>query len=201
MVAAPLRHLVERALATRLPTFDVWFPSTFDAAVFLADVPAMARRLDGGPPIPRADEAEVEELAGHTFRVAHVAALAVLAAGSEGDLDPDSVLERLTEAPEEEEEAEFGRLAEAELDAVEEALAEDRPPVLGDDAAEAVSLVEVVWPPVWALLSDDPEADLQGEGRRSRVLRSVARVAVILAALRWMAAARAHEDWPEAGGS
>jgi hypothetical protein len=184
MSDAPLRHLVDRAWAVHGPRFEDWFPRSFDWKQFVADIPRLAREV-GGPPIPRVDEAEFEDRVDRTFRAAFLAGLAVLAASHEGEEDPDLVLETLASPPDEEVDDDFGAFLEEHMGSVEKAVAAETFDDLPEEAAAVGRLAEAIWPVVFALLDEDPLADFDAPEGRGSVLVGVARVATILACVRW----------------
>jgi hypothetical protein len=185
-----LAHFVERVADLHLSRFEEWFPSTFDWERLCADVPRMAERR--GEPTP--DLGDLEDRSRAVFRGAHLVTLAVFSAAADDEEDPELRMESLASPPTEEEETEFARLAEAHLEALEEALAGEETAV--PDVARAAAMVGAAWPAVSQLLGDDETALLAEDATEGDILWGVARVAAALAALRWLAAERCVEGWP-----
>ncbi len=203
-MSSALGHFLERSAEVHLPDFVDWFPASFDWLRLCADLPEMARRRGGDPSaIELAEERALETRARDVFTSAHVLGLAVLAAGFSGDLDPASILDRITRAPDEDEEEEFDRLVDTALGPVEERLAApdgEEPALVEGTAAADVdrteALVAAVWPAVAEVLLADPSGAFQAAGPQADLLLGLARVAVVLAAFRWISAERHVADWP-----
>ena len=191
-----LEHYLERAAQIHLASFDSWFPATFDWARLCADVPAMSRGL--GHDAPEGGDRTLEDMAGVVFRGAHLFALAVLGAAAQGEADPDHLLQRLASPCGDEEEEAFGDLVGCCLRVVEDQVFADAPPPETSDRVDrAADLVRAVWPAVTHILAADDSRIFERAGQAADVLWGVARVGVILAAFRWMAAEEYASDWPE----
>lgn len=192
-----LEHYLERAAQVHLTAFEAWFPTTFDWARLCADVPVMARRL-GHPAASPEDERALEEMAAVVFRGSHLFALAVLGAATQDASDPEELLERLATPPDEDEEEAFADLVGCCLRPVEELVFSEGD---GGEPSErvdrAAALVRAVWPAVTHILSADDSRIFERAGASADVLWGVARVGVVLAAFRWMAAAACSSDWPD----
>jgi hypothetical protein len=200
MSGAALRRFVDRALEKHGRTLDAWFPGSFDWRALCADAPDMARRAAVGREEDGLEDDELEEAAEGTFRLAHVSALAALAVAAEGDADPYTLLERLTTPPRDEAEERFEALAERALGPVEESLGGVEV-ALDADGSRAEALAAAAWPAVEPVVAEHLESlERMGEDvpdAARGVLVGVARVATILAAFRWMAAASEDPAWPE----
>lgn len=191
-----LEHYLERAAQVHLPSFETWFPTTFDWAHLCADVPDMAEKL-GHPPLEDGDRA-LEDMARVVFRGAHVFSLAVLGAAAQGVADPDLLLERLASPCGDEEEEAFADLVGCCLRIVEDRVFAETPaPESSERVDRAADLVRAVWPAVTHILAADDSRIFERAGPAADVLWGVARVGVILAAFRWMAAEAHAADWPE----
>jgi hypothetical protein len=192
-VTAALRHFLERAAERHGDDFEDWFPGAFDWEALCDDAPAMAERLGRVVGGDEADEALVE-FAGAVFRAAHLAALSVLSCEADGD--PETTLDRLARPLDDEEEETFERLARETLGPLEEAMADEEEPELDPEAATALALASLAWESSEPLLAEGIRA-AAASGEEERVLVGIARLAEILAAFRWLAAAAANEDWPQ----
>lgn len=198
-VSSALQHFLERAAAERLPSFDAWFPSTFDYQRLCAELPAMAAATGTPFPPESGDESDLEPMVRAVFRGAHLITLAVLAAGADAAVDPETLLDHLTEAPGEEEEEAFTALADDALAAVEEDLAggPGAAPADDPDAVErAAALFRATAAAVEHVLSSDPGRFFERAASAAPALWALVRVASILAAFRWMAAEQVADDWP-----
>lgn len=199
-MSSTLQHFLEQAAAQRLPDFEVWFPPCFDWARLCGDVPRMTERAGVALPPEEGDEHDLERMARALFKAGHLFTLAVLAAGSGAEADPDRLLAAVTRAPDEEEEEAFEALVGANLAEAEALLGgegADRPH--GEDVARAVALVAATWPAVEHLLQADPSRLLERAGPAAGVLAGLARLGALLAAFRWLAAEAVDEDWPRLG--
>lgn len=191
-----LEHYLERAAQVHLPSFETWFPSTFDWLRLCADVPDMARQL--GHPSPEEGDRALEDMARVVFRGAHLFALAVLGAAAQGGSDPDETLERLASPCSDEEEEAFGDLVGCCLRVVEDhVFAEAVAPEASDRVDRASDLVRAIWPAVTHILAADDSRIFERAGEAADVLWGVARVGAVLAAFRWMAAEDHAADWPD----
>jgi hypothetical protein len=199
VTASALRHFVERAADRHGPSFADWFPRSFDWEALCSDAPAMAASL-GRAAASVSEDRRLEAAAEAAFRAAYLAGLAVLSAAAEGEDDPDGLLARLASAPDDEEEAEFARLAEDCVGDVEEVLGGEDGPAREEEAAEALHLAEVAWPAVEAILGE-AVAEAAGDDEEAGVLFGLARVGVILAGIRWMTVAASEERWPAVPGA
>ena len=204
MSAGTLRHVVEHALEKHLAGFDDWFPAVFDWQRLCIDAPELVRRLAQGRVEDDAPEGEawddltpevdLVEAAEATFAAAYVGALAGIALAVEDERDPDFLIAHLAQPLEEAEEAPFEALAVGSLAAVERGLA-GQGEALDEDGPEglAASLAEAAWPGVEVALEHvsifDPDEGPELPSAVKQVLGGVARVAAILAAFRWLAAA------------
>ena len=193
-----LEHYLQHAASVYVPRFDAWFPTTFDWERLCADVPDMARRL--GTALPEhEDERDLVAAAQVVFRAGHLCGLALLAAVAEGTADPSELLERAAQAPGEDEEQYFDELVGTCLGPIETQLGGESVP--GEDAPDGVErgilLYGAVWPAVSRVLAADESRVFERAGEAAGVLWGVARVGVVLAALRWMAVGAYDLDWPD----
>ena len=196
MTTAALRHFVEHALGTYADNLTDWFPGCFHWAGLCADVPRMVAAAEGvdRPDDDPGGEAELEDRAERVFGHAYVTGLAVLSTAGGEDSDPEETLEFLTEFPDEGEEDYFEALVLEVLGPLEERLA-GREVALDTRGDQALQLVEMSWSLVQPLLEEGglrgeaAEDDPHAEAAQS-VLLSVAFVAAILAALRWLSVGR-----------
>ena len=193
-MSAALRHFVEQALGTKLDDFDDWFPPVFDWRALCADVPQMVQKLSQD--WVDADDAEVSEglrrRAQDHFRHGHVAGLAVLVAKTADEDDPDALLDQLTSPISDEQEAVLGRLARTQLGPVEAAVGGVEG-ALDEEGTALETLFVLAWPDVEDLLALDPPEEQTTEGLQTEavarpVLIGVARIGMLLACARWMAA-------------
>ena len=217
MSTPSLRHFIDRALAMYVPRLDHAFPGCFDWARLCAETPEMVERVSEGRFDARdaAAQQDVLQAADEVFRLAHVSTLAVLSAGRVEEDDPEEFLDSFGTPPDDEEEQRFEVLAGELLGPLEESLADDGVR-LDERGYLARDLAEQVWPIVETVLvetahfgaagadtddadTDDADAedrdaddmasaDESEEASRRPVLLALARVASILAILRWMAA-------------
>lgn len=191
-----LEHYLERAAQVHLASFEVWFPATFDWGRLCADVPDMAHSL--GHPSPEEGDRALEDMARVVFQGSHLFALAVLGAAAQGTDDPDVLLERLASPCGEEEEEAFADLVGCCLRVVEDhVFAEAEAPEASERVDRASDLVRAVWPAVTHILAADDSRMFERAGEAADVLWGIARVGVVLAAFRWMAAEACAEGWPE----
>lgn len=201
MSTPALRHFVERALGVHAPRFEDGFPGCFDWRGLCRDTPALVERAGGGSSdgADRSWSAGVQERADAVFRFAHTVALAVLCASNEDEEDPEALLDAFAEPPDDDEEDRFGDLVVDVLEPLERNLADES--VLLKGAAEtARELFDRVWPPIPQMLAEleaqREEGDDEDEAAQDEewsVLLALARVAVILAVLRWMASRPADD--------
>lgn len=197
-MSSSLKHFLEHAAGANLPTFEAWFPACFDWARLCGDVPRMARAA--GLPLAEDDDIELERMARALFKAGHLFTLAVLAAGSSAERDPEMLLEALTSPPEDEEEERFEALVGESLQEAEALLGgEGADHAHGPEVARPVALVSASWPAVEHLLQSDPSKLLERAGPASGLLSGIARLGALLAAFRWLAAEAIHDDWPRLG--
>jgi hypothetical protein len=195
MGSAALQHLVEHVHALHAAELDAVFPGSFDWQRLCLDTPSMvARATDGAVDVADAGLAHaIHERADAVFRFAHLAALCVLAAAEEGGADPASLVEPLLAAPDDEEEERFAESVAENLDAIERRCA-DEEVALGESGEEALARLGAAWPLVEEFLAEsellEGDEGLPGEAAdlARPVLGALARVAAILAVLRWMSA-------------
>lgn len=195
MNTGALRHFLERAIDRHAATLDAAFPPCFDWQALCRDAPAMVERASEGA-FDAADPATAETLVAQAdvaFRIAHVAALAVLCVAEDRSGDPEGDLETFAAAPEDREEEDFALLV-AEVLGPAEAFLQDPEVDLDERGVEAQRLFAEAWPLASELLvlsglfgpvegSDVPPA----EEAAVPVLAALGRLAVLLAVLRWMA--------------
>lgn len=206
MLATAQRHFVEEALGAHQDTLIDWFPGCFHWAGLCADAPAMAARLAGRPEEDDLGlEHAIRERAERVFVFSHVATLAVLACSGIHEGDPGEALEVLVDAPEDAEELYFASLVGEVLSPLEQFLAgSDQVPDLDDRGELAYALVSTAWPAVEDLLEEDgilgeeqqpvPGADETHREAVRSVLRSLALVATVLAAFRWISVGRGIDE-------
>jgi hypothetical protein len=203
-VSGALRRFLERAAELHLSRFESCFPGGFDWEALCADVPAVAEQT--GRPLPEQPGEEpsavLEDTARGVFRGVWLATLGLLTLLTEGDDDPESLLEHVAGTPpEEDEETAYQALLAEPLEDVEALLLGDRVDGPSEVAERAAALADRVWPTLEALLVEDEDGPLAEGARSADLLWGVARVAAILAVYRWMAAEQAAPRWPrlEAG--
>ena len=192
MSTPALRHFIERALGVNAPALEDGFPGCFDWQALCRDAPALVEQAGGGSSdgSERSWSVSVRRWADEMFRAAHTATLAVLAASAE-DEDPESVLDRFQEAPEDDEEDRFETYVGDTLGRIETSLGgEDVDLDLRAELGRA--FFEEAWPQIEPVLAEIEarvleDEDVAGE-ETVTVLLALARVASILAVLRWMAA-------------
>jgi hypothetical protein len=195
MTSAALRHYVDRVLDRHAASLDASFPGGFDWRRLCRDAPGMAERATGG----RFDAEDLgrahalQSRAEALFGLAHLAALAILCATLEDEPDPEAAFEAFARPPDDEEEERFEVLAAEVLGPVEESL-EDEDVALDPRGIDARDLFTRVWPAVAQLVEEsglltEVESDLSADDVEAArpVLAALARVAAILAALRWLA--------------
>lgn len=204
MTSSALRHYVGRAIETLAPRLESAFPACFDWPRLCRDTPAVAERSSAGV-FDAADATaahEIQDRSDALFRLAHVALLAVLSAVDPSVEDPDAALAAFGIAPDDEEEQRFEVLALEVLDAVEESF-EDEGVDLDERGAAVRELVVRGWDAVQEIVDDSgllARTDGDGEEEDAEacarsVLGAIVRLAVVLAAMRWLA------RYPDADGS
>lgn len=195
MTSAALRHYVGHVLERHAGGLDAAFPGGFDWRRLCRDAPAMVQQASEGrfdaDDLGRAHalQARAEAL----FGLAYLAALAMLSATLEDEPDPEAAFEVFARPPGDEEEERFAVLAAEVLGPLEESF-EDADVRLDERGVDARDLFGRVWPTVVQLIDEsallvEVETDLSAEDVEAArpVLASLARVAALLAALRWMA--------------
>ena len=195
MVGSALRHFLERAIDEYAATLDDAFPACFDWQRMCHDAPAMVAQV-AEEPIDVSDPETSDMItaqANVAMRITHVVALAVLCAAEEHISDPEGALEAFGEPTGEEEEERFAVLA-AEVLGPAEAFFHDPSVELDDRGVEVHRLFGRAWPLASEFLMI---SGLFGEVEGTEVepaveavqpiLAAMGRMAVLLAALRWMA--------------
>lgn len=196
---------MERALEKHGEAVESALPAPFDWRALCADAPEMARRLragdasgEEGPEAGDGEEGDVSpeldlvEAAEQTFLRSYLGGLAGIALQVEDERDPDALLEALLERLEDEDEEHFEDLVATSLARVERSLA-GQGEALDEETAEgaAALLTDAAWPSVEVALEGlapfDPDSGLELPHSVRQVLSGVARLAAILAALRWIA--------------
>jgi len=206
MTTPALRHFLEHALEVHAPDLADAFPACYDWQRMCGDVPAMVERLSEGR-VDAADRAFAQRVVAQAdvvFRTAHVVGLAVICAADDDSPDPEDALERLGEGADDEAEERFDQLVGDVLEPAEAFFA-DPTATLDARGVEVHRLHAIAWPHAAeyvtrldALFTRD-EAPGGGEAASAAsdaaeeatagVLLGVARLAVLLAGMRWMAAA------------
>ncbi len=193
MSTSALQHFLEHALEVHAPVLERSFPGCFDWARMCRDAPALVERASEG----RFDASDsgashhLQEQADAVFRTAHTIALGVFCAADDDTVDPEDVLDRFDRPPEDEVEERFEVLVSEVLGPAEAFLVD--PEVMVDErGVEVLRLHGVAWPHVaeyvarlGILLGADDAPPVSDEAYG--VLMALARVATLLAALRWMA--------------
>jgi hypothetical protein len=192
MSTPALRHFIERALGIHAPVLEDGFPPCFDWERLCSDAPEMVVRLGGGSDdgSERTWSAALQGWAQETFRSAHIAGLAVLSAAAADD-DPEAILDRFSEEPEDDEEDRFETLVHEVLAPVEASLGGDEV-ALDERGHLAQGFFDEAWAQIEPVLAEIEgrvleDEDVAGEETLT-VLLALARVACLLAVLRWMAA-------------
>ena len=191
MSTPALRHFMERALGVHAPELESAFPGCFDWQQLCADAPAMVEQAGGSSDgSERTWSMAIRRWADEMFRASHVATLAVLAASSE-DEDPEAALDHFQTAPDDDEEDRFEHYLNTTLGPIESSLGGED--VKLDGRGEiGRAFFEEAWPQIEPVLADVEARVLEDEDVAGEevltVLVALARVASILAVLRWMAA-------------
>ncbi len=195
MTSSALHRFLEHAVDTHAARLDDAFPTCFQWQRLCQDAPAMAEAASGGA-LDASDMELAETIRAQTdvaFRVTHVTALAVLCAAEPHIQDPEATLDTFGEPPGDEEEERFAVLAAEVLGPAEEFLHEPATP-LDERGIEAQRLYGVAWPLASEFLAlsglfgdvDDQEVEPAHEAVHP-ILAGTGRIAVLLAAMRWMA--------------
>ena len=177
-------------MAEHGPSFERWFPSTFDWRAICGDAPQMAIQAQLFD--PDADEASrraVSEAAGEYLRLGYLGGLASLAVRIEDAPDPEGQVSTWVEELEDDAEARFADLAANTLDALEAWLAQAddapaQPTSAPPGAAEAHPrwlLAQAAWAPLATWLADSAP---QTRTRLRPVLVGFARLGAALASVR-----------------
>ena len=200
MSSSALEHFLEHALAAHAPTLEHSFPACFDWMRLVRDTPALAERASGGrfDALDRVRAHHLQDQADAVFRTAHTIALGVICAADDETADPEEVLDRFDDVPEEEEEERFEVLV-SEVLGPAEAFLVDPEVELDARGVHVQRLHGLAWPYVAEYVarlrvlaeSDDlgasvTDGDCDSEAEYG-VLLALARVATLLACLRWMA--------------
>ncbi len=202
MSAAALRHFVEEALGRHVDDIDDWFPDCFHWRGLCADAAQMTKQVLERPFDP--DDLEGNEAirarASRVFCFAHVASIAVLAAGTSEDTDPLDTLDALLDEPDQGEEAYYRGLVTDVMAPLEATFSGDDA-ALDDRGVAAYSLVSATWPAVEAFCLEDgilgeETQPLPGDSEEERaaartVLEGIALLAVILAVFRYLSVGHA----------
>ncbi|MDF1701856.1 MAG: hypothetical protein P1V36_11925 [Planctomycetota bacterium] len=195
MVGSALRHFLEHAIDEHAATLDDAFPPCFDWHRICREAPLMAERVsEGAVDASDLETAEtVQAQADVAVRITHVVALAVLCAAEDHIADPEAALEAFGEAPEEDEEERFAVLA-AEVLGPAEAFFQDETVALDDRGVEAHRFFALAWPlaseylMLSGLFGEVEGSDVEPAHESIHpVLAALARLAVLLATMRWMA--------------
>ena len=195
MVGSALRHFLERAIDDQAATLDDTFPSCFDWQRMTLDAPLMAERVADSQ-IDASDPevaATIQAQADVAIRITHVVALAVLCAAEDHITDPEDALDAFGRPTPDEEEERFAELA-AEVLGPAEAFLHDETVELDDRGVEVQRLFGRAWPLAseYLMLSglfgkiEDGEVE-PADPAVHPILAAMGRMAVLLAALRWMA--------------
>lgn len=201
MTTSALLHFIEHALEEQAPRLEDSFPHCFDWQRLCEDAPAMAEQMSAGSD----DEFDatdsilahrLQDEADAMFRTAHTVGLAVMCAADDRTADPEDAMERFGHLPEDEVEEHFEQLV-VEVLGPAEAFFADPEVVLDERAVEVHRLHALAWPHVAEYIARlDVLFEVQDEEEAGKpllpesthgVLMALARVAVLLAALRWMA--------------
>ncbi len=202
-VAPALLHWVEEAVDRRGDGLYAAFPGCFDGERLCGDAAELARGVDPAA-VDEADHAAASQLSAEArkvLRLAYVSTLAVLAAMLHVEGDPDAALESLEQLAEEEED-EFEELVGDTLEPLERALAGQETPARRGATGRAWLLVATAAPALELIISRAGiSADPVGGQAGRTVLWGVARVGLVLAALRWLArgAVAAPDEAEESG--
>ena len=193
MTTSALQHFLEHALEVHAPAIEHSFPSVFDWQRLVRDTPALVERASEG----RFDVGDsfathrLQDQADAVFRTAHTVALGVICAADDETADPEAVLDRFDDPPDDEVEEAFEVLV-SEVLGPAEAFLSDADVMLDERGLETQRLHMLVWPHVSEYVArlgillgadDEPAPDEEAYG----VLMALARVAALLACLRWMA--------------
>ena len=196
-------HFLERAVDRHAARMDDAFPACFDWHALCRDAPAMTARASaeagaeaGAGAIDEGDIETSEMLVAQAdvaFRIAHIAALAVLCVAEDRRGDPDAELEAFGDGTEEEEEDAFAVLA-SEVLGPAEAFLHDAEVELVDRGVEVQRLLAICWPmaaeylALTGLFGDVPESEVPPAPEAAfPILSAIGRLGALLAILRWMA--------------
>jgi len=196
MSSSALEHFLEHALAAHAPFLEHSFPACFDWMRLVRDVPGLAERASAGgfDALDRVRAHGLQEQADAVFRTAHTVALGVICAADDETADPEDVLDRFDDAPEDEEEQRFELLV-SEVLGPAEAFLSDPEVELDARGVHVQRLHALAWPYVaeyvarLQVLAEDADDDFGSGSAEAEhgVLLALARVAALLACLRWMA--------------
>ena len=195
MVGSALRHFLERAIDDHAATLDDAFPTCFDWHRMCRDAPLMAERATQGA-IDASDTETAETIqaqADVALRITHVVAIAVLCAAEDHVEDPGAALEAFGEPSDDEEEERFRVLA-GEVLGPAEAFFQDETVDLDERGVEVHRLFGRAWPlaseylMLSGLFGPVEGNDIEPAAEEVQpILAAMGRMAVLLAALRWMA--------------